>query len=130
MTMLHTYWINFFSRAAKGIYSKFATNIPYEVPTKYCYFSSWSEIQYGPPDLWLTNTFWTSQERLKGSTPKLPQMLLMRSRPSIVTFQVNPKSNNSFIRRWFLCYIKICPHRVWPCMTPGTSFEQSWISLP
>jgi len=76
-----------FSRTAEGIYSKLATQVPYEVLTKCCYFLSRSEIQYGCPDLWLADTFWTSsQERLKGSTPILPQMFLMRSWPSLVTF--------------------------------------------
>jgi len=30
--------LNFFSRTAEGIYSKLATNVPYEVLTKCCYF--------------------------------------------------------------------------------------------
>jgi len=65
--------LNFFSRTAEGIYSKLATNVSYEVPTKYCYFSSRSEIQYGRPGLWLADRFWTSsQELLKGSTLNLP----------------------------------------------------------
>jgi len=34
-------------KKAEGIYSKLATNVPYEVPTKCCYFSSRSEFQYG-----------------------------------------------------------------------------------
>jgi len=85
--------LNFFSRTAKGIYYKLATNVPYEVPTKCCYFSSRSEIQYDRPGLWLADTYWTSsQERLKGFTPSLRQMFLMSSRPSVVTFQVDPKS--------------------------------------
>jgi len=76
---LSTFHILNFSRTAEGIYSELATNVPYEVPTKYCYFSSWCEIQYGCPGLWLADTFWTSsQERLKGSTPNLPQIFLMR----------------------------------------------------
>jgi len=80
-------FFNFFSRTAEGICAKFATNVPYEVLTKCCYFLSWSEIRYGRPGLWLADTFWTSsQVRLKGSTPNLPQMFLMRSRPSVVTF--------------------------------------------
>jgi len=35
-----------------------------------------------------------------------------------------------FMRRRFLNVfaIKLCPLRAWPFMTPGTSFEQSWIS--
>jgi len=79
--------LKFFSRTAKGIYYKLATNINYEVPTKCCYFSSRSKIQYGHPGLWLADTYWTSsQELLKGSTPNLPQMFLLRSRPSVVTF--------------------------------------------
>jgi len=48
-----------------------------------------SEIQYCRHGLWLADTFWTSsQEQLKGSCHKcsLPQMFLMRSRPSVVTF--------------------------------------------
>jgi len=70
----------FFSRMAEGIYSKLATNVSYEVPTKWCYVLSQSEIQYGRPGLWLADTFWTSShERLKGSTPNLPQMFLMMS---------------------------------------------------
>jgi len=78
---------NFFSRPAEGIYSKLATNVPYKVPTKCCYFSSPSEIHYGRPGLWLADTFWTSsQERLQGSTPNLPHVFLMRSRLSVVTF--------------------------------------------
>jgi len=64
---------------AKGIYSKLATNVPYEVPTKSCYFLSGSEIQYGCPGLWLAATFSNSQKRLKGSTPNLPNMFLMIS---------------------------------------------------
>jgi len=61
---------NFFSRKAEGIYSKLATNVPYEVLTNSCYFLSRSKIQYGCTGLWLADTFWTSsQERLKGSTP-------------------------------------------------------------
>jgi len=28
------------------------------------------------------------------------------------------------------CYIKCCPLRAWPFVTPGTSFEQISISLP
>jgi len=72
--------LNFFSRTAQGIYSKLATKVPYEVPTKCCYFSSRSKIQYCRPGLWLADTFWTSsQELLKGSTPNLPQMFLMIS---------------------------------------------------
>jgi len=43
--------LNFFSRTAEGIYSNLVTNVPYEVPTKYSYFSSRSEIQYGRPGL-------------------------------------------------------------------------------
>jgi len=86
--------LNFFSRTAEGIYSKLVTNVPYKVPIKCCYFSSPSKIQYGHPGLWLADTFWTSsQERLKGSTPNLPQMCLMRSQPSVVTSQVDPKSD-------------------------------------
>jgi len=53
--------LNFFSRTAAWIYSKFTTNIPYEVLTKYCYFLSWSEIQYGHPGLWLADTFSNSR---------------------------------------------------------------------
>jgi len=36
-----------------------------------------------------------------------------------------------FMRRRFLkvfaisTYIKLCPHRAWPFVTPGTSFEQT-----
>jgi len=30
--------LNFFSRRAEGIYTKLATHVPYEVPTKCCYF--------------------------------------------------------------------------------------------
>jgi len=71
--------LNFFSRTAERIYSNLATNVPYEVLTNCCYFLSRFEIQYDRPGLWLANTFWTSQERLKGSTPNLPQMFLMRS---------------------------------------------------
>jgi len=62
--------LNFFSRMAEEIYSKLATNVPYEVLAKCCYILSRSEIQYGRPGLWLADTFWTSsQERLNGSTP-------------------------------------------------------------
>jgi len=43
--------LNFFSRTAEGIYSKLATNVPYEVPIKCCYFLNRSEIQYGRPGL-------------------------------------------------------------------------------
>jgi len=43
--------LNFFSRTAEGIYSKLATNIAYEVPTKCCYFLSRSKIQYGRPGI-------------------------------------------------------------------------------
>jgi len=43
--------LNFFSRTAEGIYSKLATNVHYEVPTKCCYILSRSEIQYGRPGL-------------------------------------------------------------------------------
>jgi len=79
--------LNFFTRTAEGIYSKFATNVPYEVPTKCYYFLNRSEIQYGRPSLWLADTFWTSsQEWLKRSTPSLPQMFLMRSQPRVITF--------------------------------------------
>jgi len=82
-----------FSRTVERIYSNLATNFPYEVPTKYCYFWSRSEIQYGRPGLWLADTFSTSsQERLKGSTPNLPQMFFMMFQPSIVTFKDDPKS--------------------------------------
>jgi len=78
---------NFFSRTAEGIYSKLATNVSCEVLTKCCYFLIWSEIQYGRPGLWLADTFSTSsQEWQMESTPNLPQMFLMRSRPSVVTF--------------------------------------------
>jgi len=35
----------------KGIYSKLATNVPYEVLTKCCYFPRRSEIHYGRPGL-------------------------------------------------------------------------------
>jgi len=64
-----------FSRTLEGIYSKLGTNVPYEVPTKCCYFSSWSKFQYGHPGLWLADTFWTSsQEWLKRSSPSLAQM--------------------------------------------------------
>jgi len=48
---------NFFSRTAEGIYSKLATNVPYEVSTKCCYFLSQSKIQYGCPGLQLADTF-------------------------------------------------------------------------
>jgi len=52
------------------IYSNLATNVLYEVPTKWCYSLSWSEIQNGRPGLRLADTFWTSsQERMKASTP-------------------------------------------------------------
>jgi len=69
--------LNFFSRTAGGIYSKYATHVPYEVPTKCCYCLSWSEIHYGLPGLWLADTFWTSSQKwLKGSTPNLPHMFL------------------------------------------------------
>jgi len=40
---------------AEGIYSKLVTNVPYEVPTKCCYFLSRSEIQFGHPGLWLAD---------------------------------------------------------------------------
>jgi len=49
--------LNFFSRTAEGIYSKLATNVPYQVPTKRCYFLSRSEIQYGRPGLWYIFNF-------------------------------------------------------------------------
>jgi len=49
-------------RMAAGIYSKLGTIVPYGVPTRYCYFLSGSEIQYGCPDLWLADTFWTSSQ--------------------------------------------------------------------
>jgi len=72
--------LNFFSRTTEGIYSKLSTNVPYDALTKCCYYSSWSKIQYGRPGPWLADTFWTlSEERLKVSTPNLPQMFLMRS---------------------------------------------------
>jgi len=78
--------LNFFS-TAEGIYSKLATNVPDEVPTKCCYFLSRSEIQFSRPGLWLSETFSTSsQERLKGSTQISQQIFLMRFRPSVVTF--------------------------------------------
>jgi len=51
----HTF--NFFSRMAAGIYSKLATNVLYEVPTKSCYFLSGSEIWHGHPSLWFADTF-------------------------------------------------------------------------
>jgi len=66
----------FFSRKAEGIYSKLGTNVPYEVPTKCCYFLSRSKIQYVHPGLWLADAFSTSQEWLQGSTPNLTQMFL------------------------------------------------------
>jgi len=50
--------LNLFSRTAEGIYSKPATNVPYEVPsTKCCYFLSRSEIHYGRPGLWLKGIY-------------------------------------------------------------------------
>jgi len=36
--------LNFFLRTAEGIYSKLATHVPYDVPTKCYYFLSRSEI--------------------------------------------------------------------------------------
>jgi len=45
------------------------------------------------PDLQLTDIFLTSsQERLQGSTPNLPQMFDIRFRPSFVTFKVYGRS--------------------------------------
>jgi len=86
--------LNFFSRKSEGIYSKLATNVSYEVLTKCYYFLSRSEIQYDRPDLWLADTFWTSsQEQHQWSSPNLPQMFLMRSWPSVVTFYAVPKCN-------------------------------------
>jgi len=94
--------LNFFSRTAEGIYSKLGTHFPYDVLTKGCYFLSQSKIQYGCLGLWLVDTFWTSsQEWLKVSTPNLPQIFPMRSRPSVVTFQVNLKSNMFRPGLWF-----------------------------
>jgi len=79
--------LNFFSRKTEGIYLNIATHVPYGVPTKYFYFLSRSEIQYGRPDVWLADTFWTSSpEWLKESTSNLSHKFLMRSRPSVVTF--------------------------------------------
>jgi len=53
-------------------------------------------------------TFWiSSQERLKGFTPNLPQMFLMRSRPSVVTFQVNLKSNMSTLVSDWLTHFEL-----------------------
>jgi len=38
---------NFYTKTAEGIYSKLATDVPYDVPNKSCYFSSRSKIEYG-----------------------------------------------------------------------------------
>jgi len=68
-------------------YHQLATNVTYEVLTKCCYFLNRSQIKYGHPGLGLTGAFWiSSQERLKGFAPNLPQMLLMSFRQSVSTF--------------------------------------------
>jgi len=79
--------LNFFWRMAAGIYSELAINFPYELLTKCCCFLSRSKIKYGRTGLWLADTFSTSShERLKKSTPRLPQMFFMRSQPNVFTF--------------------------------------------
>jgi len=105
---------NFFSRTAERIYSKLATNVPYKVPTKCCYSLSRSEIQYGRSGIWLSDTFWTSsQERLKGSTPNLPQMFLMRSRASCIIFYVDPKSNMAAVASDWLKHFELLLKNGW-----------------
>jgi len=44
-----TFYIFNFLKTAEGIYTKFGTNVPYQILTKYCYFFtvSGSKIQYG-----------------------------------------------------------------------------------
>jgi len=56
----------------------------------------------------LADTFSTSEEEwLKGSTPNLPQMFLMRSRPSVVAFQVDPKSNMAALASDWLTHFEL-----------------------
>jgi len=51
-----TFHILNFSRTAEGIYSKLATNVPYEVLTKCCYFLSRSKTNIAALDSdWLTH---------------------------------------------------------------------------
>jgi len=98
----------------EGIYSKLATNVPYEVPTKCCYFESQSEIQYGCPGLWLADTFWTSsQEWLQGYTPNLPHIFLMRSWPSVVTSQDDPKSSMAALASDWLIHFQCHQKNGW-----------------
>jgi len=107
-TMIGGHIFNFFSRTDKEINSKLGTNVPYEVPTKCCCFSCGSEFKYVRPGLSLTDTFLTSSPKwLKGSTPNLAQMFLMRSRPSVVTFYVDHKSNMTTIAFDWLTYKKL-----------------------
>jgi len=102
------------SQERRKVYTPNFHKCPYEVPTKCCYFSSRSEIQYGRPALWLPDTFWTfSQERLKGSTTNLPQMFLMRSQPSVVTFQVAPKSNMAALPSDLLTHFELFLKNGW-----------------
>jgi len=52
-----THFELFFSRLAEGIYSKLATNVPYEVLTNCCSFLSGSKIHCGHHGLLLADTF-------------------------------------------------------------------------
>jgi len=100
--------LNFFSRMVEGIYSNLVTNVPYEFPTKGCYFWSRLEIQYGRRGLWLANTFLTSSpERLKGSTLNLPHMILMSSWQSVVTFEADLKSNMAALSSDWLTHFQL-----------------------
>jgi len=74
----------------------------------------WSEIQYGRPGLWFADTLSTSsQEWLKGSTPNLPQMFPVRSWPSVVTFDVDPKSNMAALASDWLIHYQLLLKNDW-----------------
>jgi len=74
-----------FSRTAVGIYSKLSPNGPYNVSTTIYYCLSRPEIQYGRPDYSELGTY----------AP-------FESRPSVATFEVDPKSNIAVLVDKFL----------------------------
>ena len=87
--------------------TKLARNVPLVVLKKSCYFSLWSKIQNGHHGLWLAETFSTSQEPLHGRPPNLPQMFLLWSGKSVVTFHCDWKSKMAAIDSDWTRYFRL-----------------------
>ena len=132
---------HFFSETTGPTALKLARNDPDMVPTKCCYFSGRSEIQYGRQAAILKNLFRTSSQVLQvGLSWNLLGMILTWSRQSVVIFRVDQKFNMAARQPSWKTYFKLLQvgltsisdldfrsqHSIWRCasiLTKTTKFD-------